>query len=238
MKTSQVLIALALLACIANATDVTSLFQSTSPRIGASDLSEICGSDSKKAALNRFLFKQADTNGDGYLSLSEFTVIYNRFTQVVGVKSASQSTITSRFNMADHKVKDNRLNFSEFIWLTGSDLSFANSNYSTMTGSTTTLTNLLNFLNGIFNNAVFQSLFKIFTATLDKTSVSFEKFKSIINWLPVACKVKINWTDCVLQGYYKNCDLNGNGVVTLEEISTMLPTLLNDLTAIIATAKK
>ncbi len=238
MRASKVLIAFALLACIANASDVTSFFQSTSGRIGASDLAEICESDSKKITLNRFLFKEADTNGDGYLSLSEFTVIYNRFAQVVGVKSAAQNSINSRFNMADHKVKDNRLSFPEFIWLTGSDITFANSNYATMTGSATTLTNMLNFLNGAWTSVSVQSLYKIFTATLDKTNVSFEKFKGIINWLPISCKVKINWTDCVLKGYYKNCDSNGNGVVTLDEITALMPKILSDLTAIIAVSKK
>lgn len=238
MKTSQILIALALFACVANALDVTSLFGPSAGRIALSDLEEISNSEGKKSTLNKYLFKQGDTNGDGYLSLAEFKVIYNRLTQVTAIKSAPDATISSRFNMADHKNKDNRLSYSEFIWLMGSDLAFANSNYATTTGVASNLNNVINWLNNIFNNIVFKSQYNLFTGTLDKKNVSFEKFKSIINFLPIPCKLKILWTDCVLRGYYKYCDANGNGIVTLDEISAVIPLLLNDLQAILACSKK
>jgi len=238
MKTSQILIALALFACVANALDVTSLFSPTAGRISASDLDEIVNSEGKKSVLNKYLFKQGDSNGDGYLSLAEFKVIYNRLTQVTAVKSASDATISSRFNMADHKNKDNRLSYSEFIWFMGSDLAFTNSNYATMTGSPNTLNNVILWLNNIFNNIVFKSQYNLFTGTLDKKSVSYEKFKTVIYFLPIPCKLKIQWTDCVLRGYYKQCDTNGNGIVTLDEISALIPVLLNDLQAILACSKK
>jgi len=238
MKTSQILIALALFACVANALDVASLFGPTAGRISASDLAEISNSEGKKSALNKYLFKEGDTNGDGYLSLAEVKVLYNRLTQVTALKSAPDATISSRFNMADHKNKDNRLSYSEFIWLMGSDLAFANSNYATALGPVTTLNNVVTNLNNIWNNPVFKSLYSLFTGTLDKKSVSYEKFKSIINYLPIPCKIKIQWTECVLRGYYKHCDANGNGIVTLDEINAVVQLLLNDLYAILACYKK
>jgi len=229
---AQTIIALLLIVSIANATSIGSLFQGSKSKSQTNDFDALMASKSKQVSLNKYLFKQADVNKDGYLSLEEFAAIYEKFIQSVAKKAAPKSLIVSRFNMADHIVKDNRLSFKEFVWLVGSDLSFCYSNDNYGTGASSVLINLLNKINGIYKNIVFQSLYKLFTGKLDRKSVSFEKFKSIIKWLPQTIKLKLDWSDCVLRGYYQLADADGNGILTMNEVDKLVEQLLNDLFSI------
>lgn len=228
----QIIVTLCVLATITNASSINKLFQGMKSKGQAKDFDDLMTSKSKQASLNKYLFKQADLNGDKYISLEEFSIVYDKFIESVGKQSAPRALINSRFEMADHIIKDNRLSFQEFIWLVGSDLSFAYNNDNYGKGSSSVLNNLLKKIDKIYKTIVFQSLYKLFTAGFDRNSVSFEKFKSVINWLPKTCLLKLNWSDCVLRGYYQLADVNGNGVVTLDEMSDLVEHLLDDLTSI------
>ncbi len=231
MKASHILLTIALVFCatyqVSAQIDIASLFGAGAGPISPADLTAIFAApDEVRVNINKFLFLDADTNGDGYLSLAEFTPVYTRFVQIMTGGTPSPALIQSRFNMGDSIINDNRLSFPEFSFLMGLDFTFLFLNLGLRTGPGIVLDGILTVMDALFSNPLFTTGLNLL---LTGAEVDLALKRSIIEFIANFVGIDLGFTDCILNNLLGAADANGDGTVTNAELINFLPNLIGDL---------
>ena len=198
------------------------------------DFNNLCHSKSKKIGLNKLLHKSGDIDFDGHLSLPEFIPIYTRFIQAIGGQTPSQELIEETFGCADHIQKDGKLSYKELKWCIGRELGFLGKNVNLLTinhdkDEDFSIPDLI----GLFNNSIFTELFDMFCKQFENIKITMEKCKQILEFIGGFCKLDLDWSDCVLSGYLKLADVDGDNLISLGEFKEFLKFLFKNLGNII-----
>ena len=165
-------------------------------------------------------FAQGDLDGNGQLTLVEFSKAYSSFIYFLLGQQISSEYLYARWELADFTFNTNTIDLAEFTFIVTMDLKFIYKNYNLFNGNLDTLSASVAKVESLVGGESFSDIFGscFFGFDFDKDSqLSPKEFRKGFKMLGYILGLNLSYTGPLLNDFFSLADANGDMEVSYAE---------------------